>query len=721
MKILLLTDRMDAGGAETHVLQLALFLKRNGHIPTVLSGGGRLCQSLTENGIPHIRVALPSHNPLRLLAVRRQVHRLIRREGFSVLHAHTRLTAHLIRGASRKNCAEIVTAHAKFRATRFLRFVSYWGNRTIAVSEDLRLHLQNAFALPTERITVIHNAIDQERFFPPAESPPPGILFASRLDEDCSRGAELLLEIAPKLRARFPDLRIGIAGGGNAYPALRKRADALNAQFGEAAVTLYHHVREMPALLREYPIFVGVSRAALEAACCGCAVVLCGNEGYLGFLDAHAIPRAALSNFCARGEARPDTSRLLADLLWLLEHPKDASARAEETAALLRPYTDPKRCGLQTLEVYRRAFPSRRGHRLLIGGYYGCGNLGDDAILQGLLFELHKLAPDLSVSVLSGAPRRDHARLGIPCIARKNPLALFFAIWRSDAFAFGGGSLLQNRSGRLSLAYYLFLLRLARRLGRPTALLCSGIGPLLGEDAKRRCFSVLSRVHHIGVRDGRSLQILQEVIPPERLLQSADAALLLPLPTSERQAALRRELGINEDIRCLGVVLNGNTPPALFASILQALGKICAQRTLHPLFLIFDVREDFTLSRRACDRLKGSLLPPQSPSDALALLCSCEVVLSLRLHGLILATRAGTPALAINADATEEKLLAFAAEAGLPCLASADGRQIEAALTSLLERAPQLRISLGERCAEMRKKAQKDLANMLEIVYNKGK
>ena len=721
MKILLLTDSMDVGGAETHVLQLALFLKRNGHIPTVLSGGGRLCQSLAESGIPHVKVALPSHNPLHLLAIRRQVHRLIHREGFSVLHAHTRLTAGLIRGFSRKGCAEVVTAHAKFRATRFLRLVSYWGDRTIAVSEDLRLHLKNAFFLPSERITVIPNAIDRERFSPPPELPPPGILFASRLDEDCALGAELLLEIAPQLRAHFPGLRIGIAGGGTAYPALRKRADALNAQFGEAAVTLYHHVREMPALLREYPIFVGVSRAALEAAFCGCAVLLCGNEGYLGPLDARTVPRAALSNFCARGEPRPEASRLLADLLCLLEHPNSSRMRAHEAAALLRPYVDPARCGMQTLEVYRRATPSRHGQRLLLGGYYGCGNLGDDAILQGVLFELRNVAPDLSVSALSGSPRRDSARLGIPCVARKNPLALFFAFLRADAFAFGGGSLLQNRSGRLSLTYYLTLLRFAKCLGRPTALLCSGIGPLIGEDAKKRCFSVLSRVQHVGVRDERSFQMLKSVITPERLVQSADAALLLPLPTPERQAALRRELGLGEGIKCLGVVLNGNMPPALFSTILQALGQICKMRRLRPLFLVFDAHEDLALSRRACDRLGGTLLHPSCPLDALALLRSCEGVLSLRLHGLILATRAGTPALAINADATEEKLLAFAAGAGLPCLDSADGQQIEAALTALLERAPQLRTALEARCSEMRKKAQKDLANMLKIVYNKGK
>ena len=66
---------------------------------------------------------------------------MVKREGFEILHAHARLPAFLLRGCERwrlpdgRHPVAVVTAHACLEGG-LLASLSYWGKKTIAVSED---------------------------------------------------------------------------------------------------------------------------------------------------------------------------------------------------------------------------------------------------------------------------------------------------------------------------------------------------------------------------------------------------------------------------------------------------------------------------------------------------------------------------------------------------------------------------------------------------------
>ena len=55
MKILMATNGLDIGGAETHVVELAKELKRRGHEIVVVSNGGVYVKELEHSGIRHIK------------------------------------------------------------------------------------------------------------------------------------------------------------------------------------------------------------------------------------------------------------------------------------------------------------------------------------------------------------------------------------------------------------------------------------------------------------------------------------------------------------------------------------------------------------------------------------------------------------------------------------------------------------------------------------------
>ena len=724
MKILLLTDRLDIGGAETHIAQLAKGLLESGNEVWVASAGGSVADRLEEQGIVQLQMPLGSHSPVRWWLMRRKIRDLIKRERFDVAHAHARVPALLIHGVRRLNCAEIVTVHAKFRSGLLRRLLSRWGEHSIAVSEDLRAYLHNVYAIFPERISVIPNGIDLSHFTPLKSQKDANalhILFASRLDRDCSRGAELLCEIAPLLAVHIPNLRITVAGGGEKMPDIAQRASKINQDLGFDCVNVCGIVEDMASLMQKQDIFVGVSRAALEAAACGCAVILCGNEGYGGILTDETFFEASLSNFCARGCQKPDAEHLLCDLSALANSPSVRQKHASDCRRILENFYDSASVCRQTVDVYQKCLHPSPTATIAVGGYFGCGNLGDDAILQAFIEYTRKHYPNMHVIALTKNARENMRRFGVPCADRKNPFSVTATFLRSDFFLCGGGSLLQNLTGKLSLHYYLCMLRLARLCGASPVLFAAGIGPLHGKKARDAVQKTLSSCQYISLRDEKSLRFLaSQSVDPALLHLGADMALLLPPPPIFRTYAVAKQLQIAPTVRYVCVSLKAGRHTSDSRRIITAaLRMLCRHSDLLPVFVPLD-EGDISVNADAAHRLKGKLFLPDEATDIPALLRNASFLVSMRLHGLILATTVSLPAVGIS-SADDPKIPSFARVAAQEYLTPQD--LSVAALVEicddLLAHGASLRPLIADACCDLQKNAKKDLANIASMVYNK--
>jgi glycosyltransferase involved in cell wall biosynthesis len=330
-------------------------LRAAGVCVDVLSSGGELSEKLASEGIG--RHLFPADRAIVGHLTLSRLRHLCERERYDILHAHARIPASMIRFCRRwiGSPAPVVTVHAAYSPLSLTSELSYWGEQTIAVGEDLRVLLSDGFGVPSERITVIPNGIDLDRFYPPKTPPPPrSLLFASRLDRDCSLGAELLCDLAPDLGEAYSDLTVQIAGGGNQLSKFQRRAKEINARFGgRALLKVLGHVEDMSELYRKNTVFVGVSRAAMEAALCGCAVILCGNEGYAGILTPQN-PLPSLSNFCCRGYQKPTKQSLWEALDRLLSDGVKRKYTAMAGERWMRDGFGMEGMVERTLAVYRR-------------------------------------------------------------------------------------------------------------------------------------------------------------------------------------------------------------------------------------------------------------------------------------------------------------------------------------------------------------------------------
>lgn len=294
--------------------------------------------------------------------------------------------------------------------------------------------------------------------------------------------------------------------------------------------------------------------------------------------------------------------------------------------------------------------------KVIISGYYGCGNLGDEAILAVLLDRLRARWPKLEITVLSGRPSETARVYRVQAINRWNLLRIARELRSADLLISGGGGLLQDRTSWRSPLYYLGVISLAQRLGRPVFIIGQGLGPLRRRWLQRLAQRRLRRVAYALLRDEASFALLQGWgLAADRLALGSDLALLGPKSTppatpSERPycvAALRGPLSESSRQRLAG-----------------ALDELASTFKLRIVLLALSARGDRELLEAISRRLQSPnlLLAPQNEMreacEALELIAGARFVLGMRLHALIFALLTATPFAAISEDPKIDHFLA---------------------------------------------------------------
>lgn len=298
---------------------------------------------------------------------------------------------------------------------------------------------------------------------------------------------------------------------------------------------------------------------------------------------------------------------------------------------------------------------SRRG--VLICGAYGHGNAGDEAILEAIIAEMRGIDPLMPLTVLSRRPDETGARFGVSALHTFDFFGFLRVMRRTKLYINGGGSLIQDVTSRRSLWYYLFTIAAAKILGNRVLMYGCGIGPVSRFYNRRLVRSVLNRyVDIITLREPNSLEELRDfgVIRPEVIL-SSDPALSLPAAEPEAVSAAMSALGLDPNGRYACFALRRwqgfNERAGEFSA---AARYVYGKYGLTPLFLSINHRNDGDASELAAATLRDIpyhiLRDPMETSLAIGLLSRMALVISMRLHGLIFAARAGTPAVGISYD-----------------------------------------------------------------------
>lgn len=294
----------------------------------------------------------------------------------------------------------------------------------------------------------------------------------------------------------------------------------------------------------------------------------------------------------------------------------------------------------------------RRIHslRFLLSGYYGFGNLGDEALLSVIVAQLKTRYPNADIDVLSADPASTARVFGVHATPRADIARVKQAISRADVVLSGGGGLLQNSTSLRSLLYYAGILRAAIRSGRKTMIFGQSIGPLdfWGKRIVRKwCFGT-SRAT---VRDSRSYALLKPLLATTPVERTADPVFLYDAPGDGGDLTLEG-LGPGSDPL---VVVSVRKAPDMHQGtslIARCVDRMTERHGARVAFLPLGGAGDAEISTaiiRKC-RTHPTLLPSCDLSRVANIIKRARVVIGMRLHALILAVRYGVPFLAIPYD-----------------------------------------------------------------------
>jgi len=668
-KILMTLMGMEIGGAETHVLELSKTLKRMGLDVHVVSNGGVYVKELEECGVKHYRVPLHNKQFINVFSSYRAIRKIIVENDIRLVHAHARIPAFICGLLQKRLKFQLVTTvHGQFSVAFPFNRLSNWGDRVFAVSQDLKDYLLTHYKVKEENISLTVNGIDTDKFSPDID---PGdlagelglrpdtvkILSVSRLDslDSISLPAFTLIEIAEEL-ARDLSIEIIIVGDGDDYQGVKAGANEVNARVGRKIVHVTGRRTDVNRFLVLADVFVNCARASMEALSAARPVIMAGGAGYIGILTEKNIDAAISTNFTCRGYEAVTGAKLTSDLRQLLAMPDGERASLGVMGReLVKDRFSLERMATDSINLYQEMFAKaprlrRRQTNVVISGYYGYHNSGDDMLLQSIVENLQAYRDDLSLTVLSLNPKDTRAQFNVNAIHRFNFISVFWQLRKTGLLITGGGNLIQDETSTKSLIYYLLVINMARRLGAKNMLYANGIGPVYRPVNVRRARRALNKVELVTLREPESLEALSQIcVSGPEVHVTADAA--LALPPADSCAELLRKVGVTGPFFAVNLRSWPHNPPDLEEQVAEFTDHVVETYGYQAVFVPMRLDQDSDISHRVMALMKNPsvFIEPDlhDYNQARAIMSAADFALAMRLHALVYAMEKGVPGIGL--------------------------------------------------------------------------
>ncbi|OGI02341.1 MAG: polysaccharide pyruvyl transferase CsaB [Candidatus Melainabacteria bacterium GWF2_32_7] len=300
--------------------------------------------------------------------------------------------------------------------------------------------------------------------------------------------------------------------------------------------------------------------------------------------------------------------------------------------------------------------------KILISGYYGFDNFGDDAILHVMVSEIKKHLNNPQITVISNNPAKIKRIYDVDSIHRFNSKEIIQKMKDCDVFISGGGSLLQDVTSCKSFLYYLSLIFFAKYLGKKTIIFAQGIGPISTMIARFLTGLVLKKVDLITVRDKESQNYLKKL--GVNSILATDPAWSLEISTEEHLLKVDK-INIGIQLREWKSLTNKNIN--VIANILSE--KFNDEKNCINLISLQDSHD-----LEIMQKLKNILLKKNLNSEvriysnlsidqSINILGNLDYLIGMRFHACLISANFNVPTLALSYD---PKVTSFALESKMP-------------------------------------------------------
>ncbi len=686
LKVLHLISGGDKGGAKTHVFALLTALNTEIDARVVCFMEGVFYQEIKNMPISSMLIRQRYRNDLTIIP---KLVKFIREERFDLIHAHGargNFIAVLLRPFIK--IPMITTMHSDYRLdfteniykkmvftelnSASLRFLDYF----IGVSQNFTDMLISR-QFPKDRVYTVYNAIDfkaETPFVPKAQflkkygieaEGKTLIGIIGRFDK--VKGHEVFLQAAAKALEKRDDLLFLLAGEGVEQHSLMQLTKSLGISQNVKFIgfvndifsfinaidinVLSSHSESFPYVLLEG---AKMSKATISTAVGGIPdLIIHGETGLL----ADDNDYQTMGNHMAALASDPTLRARLGNNL-------QTFAKENFSTDIMKK---------RHIEIYRDVLRRQKEKGLLfdviLSGYYGFNNSGDDAILSAIIDSLRREKPDVSLLVLSKNPKATAKQHGVVSLSRINFLQIAAYMKRCRLFINGGGSLIQDITSTHSLYYYTLLMYLSKKYGLKLMLFANGIGPIIRRSNEGTARKALQMCDYITLRDPQSFDELARLgVKNENVALSSDPTLAIkPAEGAELMDILAYE-GISLDKKYVALSFrqwkyNDSDFTSKMSAVINELNKSYG---LIPLFVPMQHPFDGIISREIAAKLTCDHVILKREYDVCQLMGIAgiaDIMVGMRLHSLIYAVSMGVPVIGIVYD---PKIKAFMDYIGQP-------------------------------------------------------
>lgn len=307
--------------------------------------------------------------------------------------------------------------------------------------------------------------------------------------------------------------------------------------------------------------------------------------------------------------------------------------------------------------------------KIVLSGFYGLGNTGDEAILKAIIDNLRLELDNPDITVFSLSPdstSKEHNVKSVYRGWRHENKEKVKALKSADLLISGGGGLLQDTYPTKflfgPLPYYLLIVFLAKLCGTKVMFFSQGIGPVTSTWGKILMKVFANLADFVTVRDQYSKDYLHSlgVKRPETVV-TADIVFAFQ-GTKDTSAYDSLALEGNERLVAVAPRPWFEQEDEYIEKLALTLDQLIEQREVTPVFVPMEPPYDTNVSKRIMDKMqhadKTKLLGDHfTPNQFYQFIGQTDLTIALRLHALIFSALSNVPHIGLSYDRKVESFL----------------------------------------------------------------
>ena len=728
MKALHIISGGDNGGAKTHVFALLDALKKYIEVRIVCLIPGPFYQEIKEMDIDSVLLEQKSRLDLSVVS---KIAAMVKNEGFDLVHVHgarANFISALLKGR-RLGVPVITTVHSDYRLDfsdsayknffyaglnkLALRTVDYY----IGVSEQFRRMLIDRGFAPN-RVFTVYNGMDydvptpfttKENFAARYRIPyNPSFTYVGIIGRfDKVKGHETFIKGAAAAASKNGNLRFLLAGEGPEKAHLEELAQTLGIR---DKVYFLGYIKDVFSFIN----FIDINTLTSESESFPYVLL----EGAKFSKPTISSDVGGISDLITDGE----TGLLFKSGNYAEFAEKLLEAASEKTRALIMgqnlyeratAYFSSDNLARTHVGIYRRIindYKDTKHYDVVLSGYYGFKNNGDEALLYAIIQNLRALKKDIRILVLSARARETRRTFAVDSMNRFNIFSVLMAYRRARLLLSGGGTLIHDATSTQSLYYYLFTIWLAKKKGLKVMMYANGYGPLKDKNVDLAA-KVTDTVDYITLRDDMSFEEMRnKKVTNPNVEVTADPAITLEKAPDKIVSEVFSREGIPEGEKLAAVCVRkwGKNDPLFNHKIAGIADYIWENYGIKTVFIPFKPSEDVEISEDIIKKMNGEayIIKKEYPSQiVMGIISRCEFIIGMRLHSLIYAAAVEVPSIGLVYDPKINGFLNYINQEYTANIKDLNVEYLRDSVSSIIENQRQIKASLSKSTAELKKKA----------------